>query len=195
MKYVIVGLILASFMIMSGCKIARAPHPNFAQPLVVDVRVEYVKSGDDFYTTHVQLYNWSDLPGLVSEVYLSRTQTLVEYFDMPNGRFPVGQRDNHSTFNMPNTTASRWIYTYPAEVEDTDMSALGFAELPENRLGTVKSTIDPTRFNADHNSKHQRQGRVVRDARSQGIWWSIRYNSRTKEFYFRMYEPPPWLND
>lgn len=185
-------LLIGVLILLSSCVMYRPAARNYANPLVVDVRLEYIRSMDTKFETRIQLYEWTDMPGVVSEIYLGYGEVLVEYFRTPNGRFEVGQYDNHGSISEDLFTHSRWVYTYPARVEGMDLTILGFGELPQNKNGTAISNTDPKTFNRKYHKSHKRQGRVVEDMRKDGIWWYLSYDSARKELEFIVGQKPSW---
>lgn len=179
---------ILSVLILACCSTT----PNVRkQPdtVVVDVRMFEV-SMEQGFSAKVHIYEWSELPGIVSEVYLPDGYLLVEYFDTPNGKMLDGQWDNHWV-QSPGLSYERYIFTYPAEVEGADKTEYGFAELPQNRDGSVRSNTDPKTFNLAYHRKHKRQGKIVSDRRDLGRWWRIIYNGVTKEVTLTMDAPKP----
>ena len=84
------------------------------------------------------------------------------------------QRDRHFEAGFAATQAEvaqievrRDVTIYPAVIENADFTFLGFAHLPGNREGSVK-TIIPDNFNRRYQGSHQTQGKVVVDDRAQG---------------------------
>ena len=47
-----------------------------------------------------------------------------------------------------------------------------FAQLPENMDGSLKTNIGPF-FNVEYQKNHKTQGKVVKDDRTNSIYWSI----------------------
>lgn len=96
----------------------------------------------------------------------------------------------------------RVVRYYPAFVREADWTALGFAHLPKNRDGSIRTEIPP-----NFNERHQRgfiiDGVIVQDDRRKPRWYSMRYSWKrqdgrpTAEFAFRRDARPPdestWL--
>jgi len=153
-------------------------HPG--EDVWIDVRMvetEVESEGKKRHIALLKIYEFSDLPGFVNEIYMDDgNYTLVEYFDTIDGALAPGQSDRHSIGHLSGTH-KRWIYTYPAEVEGVDATPSGFAELPQNKDGSVVTNTNPETFNTEHNASYSRKGRIVRDERERGRWWSMYYHA------------------
>ncbi|MCC6573651.1 MAG: hypothetical protein IT462_07660 [Planctomycetes bacterium] len=97
----------------------------------------------------------------------------------------------------------RVVRYYPAFVRDADWSALGFAHLPGNREGTIRTDI-PKNFNERHQRGYIIEGAILQDDRARSHWYSMRYSWKredgmpTADFAFRRDARPPdesaWLS-
>jgi hypothetical protein len=64
---------------------------------------------------------------------------------------------------------------YAAYVEGADATHLGFAHLPQNRTGSLKTVI-PANFNESHQRSYSTQGNIVQDDRKHAGWYHLRYH-------------------
>lgn len=179
---------LILFLLLVSCKSVSVVNADEAY---IDVRLNHVHIENSTIKGYLQIYEFTDMPGIINEIHRPNGRTLVEYFKTPDGSFPFGQRDTHSISGTVESH-TRYVYTYPAEVIGADFTYRGFAEIPQNQDGTVVTNTDPASFNAKYNSNHDRRGRVVRDYREHGRWWSVTFDSSDASFLFIMDDKPMW---
>ena len=152
---------------------------------------------------------------------LRETISLVEAFEL----FRVGpdpekivryrlkpfQRDRHyesGYSGLAPTLARVEVYRvvryYPAFVREADWSSLGFAHLPQNRTGTIRTEI-PKSFNERHQRGYNIDGEILQDDRRVPRWYSMRYSWKrlddgrpSADFTFRRDARPrdetPWVS-
>lgn len=195
--------VVLSLFFLASCQNVKVYH--MGEDVHVDIRVvstsmgaydgqEKAYQGKQMMALYLKIYEFSDMPGIINEIHMPYNRKLVEYFDTPNGAFAANQRDKHATIGLTGNQ-KRYIYTYPAEVTGVDATSLGFAELPQNRDGSVVTNVDHNNFNKEHNDTHKRQGRVVRDERNKGRWWSVYYDGSSKKIRFTLDDRPHWAVD
>ncbi len=122
---------------------------------------------------------------------IRETLTLVEAFKLHRVgtdrdgtvryRLKPFQRDRH--FERGYSTVSpmikrievcRVVRFYPAFIKDADWTPLGFAHLPQNRMGSIVTTI-PDNFNETHQRKYLTTGEVLQDDRTRSHWYHMKY--------------------
>lgn len=152
---------------------------------------------------------------------IRETLVLVESFKLSrvgraeNGeiiyRLPSFQRDRHYERGylsvgpmIKQIDVWRVVRFYPAFIEGTHATDLGFSHLPQNRTGSLITDI-PENFNESHQRNYETRGKVVQDDRARARFYSIRYhwfreptgNRPQATFTFRKYErpkdEPTWL--
>lgn len=89
--------------------------------------------------------------------------SLVECFQIDKGEIVT---DKHT---WGATTQVRSMRVYLAVVEDVDWNYKGFAHLPENMDGSMKTTVGPW-FNESYQAAHETRGRVVKMSRESLSW-------------------------
>lgn len=185
MKYfnVMIGLLLLFSVV--GCKttlpiieIPVEPPHLAAQILTIDT----VPDENEFRMVRIRFSENTKYDVLIQEIYMDTGEILVECFDTPNGTFSYGW-DQHSW--RTNSTHRR-MRVYPGSVEGVDRMN-GFAQLPQNRLGTAVTNIGPY-FNARYQwnygpngedpdpiygVNHRTTGRIIEDDRENSMWWEI----------------------
>lgn len=72
---------------------------------------------------------------------------------------------------------TRDVKLYPAMVENADFTFLGFAHLPRNRDGNVKTDVPPS-FNRRYQERHETRGSILADDRDAGLNYHISYSWR-----------------
>lgn len=171
--FTLVGLIS-----VGCCYMPRMPLDRPEEGANVQMSVDKIESSFSSFNIQVQFYEWEDdWDFLVQEVFLPGGTTLVEVFRMENGQFLSCRYDHHHVkydvdfFGVYH----RRMFVYPAEVEGVDWDK-DFAHLPENRDGTVKTTVG-SNFNEKYQKNHVTKGRVIADRRDQGFWWSIEWKN------------------
>lgn len=113
----------------------------------------------------------TDYPHVVTELHLEGGYKLVEcwktrYDGWTSTDFHWGLDDGDV----------RYCFSYPARVENAAWSANGFAQLRQNKDGSLKTTIGD-QFNAEYQRKNptwNRQGTVVEEDRASGVHWRIK---------------------
>ena len=152
---------------------------------------------------------------------IRETLTLVETFRLHRFgtddkgevvyRLPSFQRDRHFERGylsvgpmIKQIDVWRVVRFYPAYVEGTDSTHLGFAHLPQNRDGSIVTNI-PENFNETHQKNYDTRGLVGQCDRANAKWYHMRYHwwrepNGTRPlavFTFRRYErpadEPEWL--
>lgn len=187
------SLILCLIVFLAGCgMIPRAPVPQPDDNIFVEVVLLDAKAEDRGFDVWVEFEEWTRHAFIVQEVELNNGDTLVECFQTPNGRFPMGQKDHHW---KETAWPKHWrkMTVYPATVEGADLTMNGFAMLPENRDGSVKTTVGDN-FNKKYRWKgkrnpdtgewenkkeygvlHEVRGQIVADAKYLAVTWHIDY--------------------
>jgi len=127
-------------------------------------------------------------------------------------RLPSFQRDRHYERGYESVGPMikqidvwRVVRFYPGFVEGADWTELGFAHLPQNRMGSMVTDI-PENFNESHQRKHEHTGAVLQDDRDKSRWYHMRYhwwreptgNRPQATFTFGKYarpvDEPTWLS-
>lgn len=129
------------------------------------------------YDIYVKFYEWTNYDCVIQEIFLPDGSRLVEVFRTPNGRFCRNQRDHHSSHwdSTPTRPYVRRMFVYPGNVEGVDWTPRGFAQLPQNLDGTIKTSIGKG-FNKKYQKKHETKGRITASDRTMGFWWTIEFN-------------------
>jgi|GEM_PF-2764672 len=86
--------------------------------------------------------------------------------------YEAGYNHNHEPGTLVMTT--RRVTLYPANVKDQDATWLGFAHLPANRDGSVKTRVGAN-FNRRYQQRHRTQGVIVADDRRNARHYTLRY--------------------
>ena len=148
MRYVILALLI------TGCVASRPlPQPsanNEVGFVIKGVRVHF--SGDK-----AQGYN-----ALVQEIRLDNGDSLVEAFKLDTDWI----WDSHT---WSSTEEVRHMTIYLAQVEGADWSPIGFAHLPENHDGTLRTTVGRG-FNSRHQRRYATQGTITKRSPHQMVW-------------------------
>lgn len=160
-------------LFLCSCAITQPPIPKPNDDTFVKVRLLSAKAGGKEWEALLTFEEWTEYEWVVQEIIFDNGRTIVECFQTPNGRLFVGQRDRHWE-TQPWPSSWRYMFVYPATVDGADTTPFGFAMLPENRDGSVKTTTG-TAFNEGYRSRHEVRGRVVADAKHLGIVWTINY--------------------
>lgn len=159
-------LLLLAILALSSCACVRqGPAPDQPNDCKVGVLVDHGQFHGGGFFWQVWFTNNGDLPHLVQEIDLGGGEALVEVFDCGPSQCV---RDNHRVTAGPHARA---MFVYPAEVEGVDWAS-GFAHLPMNRDGSVVTRVGGG-FNEWYQAKHRTAGRVTKERRNQGIYWTI----------------------
>lgn len=158
-------------------KIPRITNPHeFTEPAVYighTKTIEWGKAGYDWVwvTFH---HNVEGYDRIVQEVYLDNGNTLVE-------TFPNNCRDRHRDGDAD---SYRECIVYPACVEGIDATSSGFAQLPQNFDGSVKTTTGP-KFNEYYQKNHKTQGRITKAARHLATRWTITWKDGKATYHIQ----------
>lgn len=123
---------------------------------------------------------------------IRKTLTLVEAFklhrvgtdrdDNVRYRLPPMQRDGHHDSGylsvgpmIKQIDVYRVVRYYPAFIEGTDSTYLGFAHLPANKDESIRTNI-PDSFNKKYQKNYIETGRIVQDDRSRSGWYSLHFH-------------------
>jgi len=154
----------------------------------IAVQVVGVETWSTRFVVKIRFAEDTKWDGLVQEVMLPNYR-LVEYFKLPGGKMSNRSYDKHSiSFVMSKHV--RTMRLYPANVEGVDYAG-NFAQLPENKDGSVVTKIDDY-WNREYQWKsgpngepanprwgrnHYTRGKIVSDDRENGsVWWSITHD-------------------
>ncbi|MHC4841908.1 MAG: hypothetical protein ACYTDT_13300 [Planctomycetota bacterium] len=92
-----------------------------------------------------------------------------------------GQSDSHRMYDFWNDDKQvrsirikREVFAYVASVRGADFTDLGFAMLPENESGTMKTEVSH-RFNQSYQAEHQTSGIVMDSEVHHGLAYRIQY--------------------
>lgn len=143
-------------------------------PSLPDVRegepsvfVQYIKTTKERDTGNEKIqvrfhHNVSGYDGVVQELLLPSGETLVEYFR------------NHGDDFHDMKASDSWheCLIYPANVEGVDATGSGYAQLPQNLDGSVKTTTGE-KFNGWYWKDYKTQGRVTKAARHLATRWKV----------------------
>lgn len=175
--FTLVGLLSAGC-----CNMPMLPLDRPEKGANVQLAVDKIEASFTEFSVQVKFYEWEDAwDCLVQEVFLPGGATLVEVFRMDNGQFLSCRHDHHYTKYKGDFFGvyHRRMFLYPAKVEGVDWDK-NFAHLPENRDGSVKTTVGES-FNEKYQKNHVTKGRVVSDRRDHGFWWSIEWKNGKAE--------------
>lgn len=174
-------LLVVAYCAATGCcnVVARpVPAPMDLNDGSMQIKVDSKYADKDNWSVKFKFFEWDDeYDHWIQEVHLSNGMTLVEVFWLRNGRMLSCRVDHHRTSwdHPPEGVKIRSIYSYMGRVEGVDWNAYGtFAHLPQNRDGSIKTTITDE-FNTKYQERNETRGRIVADNRSEGFWWSIRF--------------------
>lgn len=136
-----------------------------------------VETRDKGFEIHLEFTEWSHHKGIIQEIELlsldgTVSYTLVEYFGTPNGVYGDTLYDRHRTTNA--NYQIRRMRLYPATVEGIHLTSTRFGHLPQNRDGSMVTSIHPN-FNKEYQDNYPTTGRVVDDDRDNSIFWGIDY--------------------
>lgn len=184
-------ILLCLLSLLSGCSVVNyaKDFPPMEQPnkeAKIGFQVLGLETFQYHYTIRVRFSEWTDFEGIAQEIELDTDIYLVEYFKLDNGEFEPNHWDQHSiSFSFPKTV--RRMRIYPANVEGVDYEDGIFAQLPQNKDGSVKTNIGPY-FNAKYQWKsgpggeapdpkygvnHKTTGKVTADDRENSAWWEV----------------------
>lgn len=166
-------------LIFAGCcSLPRPPLPVPDEGASVQIAVDKSEASMKRFSVKLEFYEWEDeYDCLVQEIFLPGGSTLVEVFKMENGRFLRCRIDHHRMEYDEDFLGvyTRRMFLYPANVEGVDWRR-NFAHLPENRDGSVRTTVGPG-FNESYQEDHETRGRIVNDDRANGFWWTLEWQN------------------
>jgi len=168
----------AAMVVVGCCSLPRPPVPFPNIGASVQIKLNDTEATLTDFDVSINFYEWEeDYEFLVQEIFLPNGTTLVEVFRMENGQQLTCRYDHHSVEfeNAFFGVYNRRMFLYPANVEGVDWEK-NFGHLPENRDGSVKTTIKEN-FNKDYQKKHETQGRIIDDKHDEGFWWSIEWKN------------------
>ena len=192
------SILFALVIILGGCAhLDLIPHVQESTKYVnVTLDEAYLK--DKSFHSYVKLWEDTDYSWIIQEITLSSGVTIVECFYTPDGQLLPWQRDYHY-METPWPYHMRSMVVYPGEVEGADTTILGFAMLPENRDGSVKTTTGLL-FNEQYRKNHKLQGRIVDCDKSMGVTWTLVYDCGKMTIWLpdgsiHIYVDPIWYKE
>lgn len=189
---VVTLLVLASFLGVS-CASVQLPQPHTQNNTkYTNVTLDDAWCADMGYHIYVRMWENTDYDYIIQEFTMSNGGSVVECWHVPDGQFGINHRDHHYTTSAWPMHA-RQMVVYPGTVKDADFTSAGFAMLPENMDGSLKTDIGP-RFNRSYRYKgvlnphtgklefepgngtnHEIRGRITDCDRSLGVTWNFKY--------------------
>lgn len=191
-KLAVVLLVLIG-LLGTGCVSMQLPEPYIQEETkFTNVTLDEAWCKNRGFDIYVRMWEKTKYNYIIQEITLNNGDSIVECWELPHGRFYDSQRDHHwKTDAWP--YHARQMIVYPGTVEDADLTSGGFAMLPENQDGSVKTTVGAN-FNAGYRWKgqlnhqtgeieydpkyginHEIRGRITESGHAMGVTWNFVY--------------------
>lgn len=188
--------LLLALVVLSGCALFPTPHVQKATKYT-NVTLKDAWCADKNYELYVYLWESTKYNYIIQEILLDNGETVVECFKLIGGRMVPGQSDHHS-WDDAWPREKRQMFIYPGTVVGADETFFGFAMVPENMDGSVKTTTGPE-FNKNYRKNHSVQGVITECDKSLGVTWKYEYELGKLEVYLpngsiHIYVDPEYYN-